>query len=600
MQNSSCLSYYSQNINNLTVRIVKNKKLITYLSFIRLLTFVAFISFLALYIFHKPSNLFIGLFAVGFLSFIYVVKVDLKLVSELKFLENKFALNKGELRYLKHDFDDQYSGIEYKVLNPHLVDDFDIFGKGSFFQYLNRCFTKLGKDKFAKNLCQPELDSEVILKKQAAINELSEKNRFVQEFQANAMLISEKGEELKNLQSWLNEPISKLKFLKIASIVCPLISVLWILAIVFGSFTLNSLLLPILMNMLIVGANKKLINSAHSHLGKSSSVLKKYGVLIKLVEEESFDSPYLAELNKKLSFQDMKASEVLSSFSRLLNTFDLRFNWIVSITLNALFLFDIQILFQLNRWKEKYKQFIPNWFSVLSEVEPLMSFAVFAFNNKTYVSYPEILDSDFKFKTQDMGHPLLSPSVRVNNSVDFGGTPCVNIITGANMAGKSTFLRTLVTNLILSMNGAPVCAKSFEFTPCEIMSSIKIQDSLSNNESYFYAELLRIKEVIDHVRNQPKTLVILDEILRGTNTKDKQLGSLGLLEKLINLNAVVMIATHDLMIGELENKYPDHVNNKCFEVELEDDQLIFDYKLKNGISQKLNASFLMKKMEIMD
>ena len=600
MQNSSCIDYYSKNVKNLNVQIIKSKKLITYLSFMRLLTFVVFVSFLALYIFHKPSNLFIGLSFVGLLSFIFVVKIDLKLVSKLKLIENKFALNKDELRYLKHDFDDQYFGIEYKILNPNLADDFDIFGKGSLFQYLNRCFTKLGKDKFAKNLCLSELDGEIIKKKQAAINELSEKNNFVQDFQANAMLISEKGEELKNLQTWLNEPINKLRFLTIASVVFPLVSCLWIIAIVFGPFTLNSLLLPILMNMLIVGSNKKLINSAHSHLGKSSSVLKKYGVLIKLVEEESFESTYLAELNKKLSSQDMKASQVLKSLSRLLNTFDLRFNWMVSLTLNALFLFDIQILFQLNRWKGKYKQFIPNWFSVLSEVEPLMSFAIFAFNSKPYVSYPEILDSDFKFKAQEMGHPLLSPLVRVNNSVEFGGTPCVNIITGANMAGKSTFLRTLATNLILSMNGAPACAKSFGFTPCEIMSSIKIQDSLSNNESYFYAELLRIKKVIDHVRNQPKTLVILDEILRGTNTKDKQLGSLGLLEKLISLNAVVMIATHDLVIGELEDKYPDHVNNKCFEVELEDDQLVFDYKLKDGISQKLNASFLMKKMAIMD
>ncbi len=600
MQNSSCIDCYSENVKNLNIQITKSKKLITYLSVARLLTFVVFVTFLALYIFQKPINLFLGSSLVGFLSFLFVVKFDLSLVSKLKLLENKFALNKGELRYLKHDFDDQHPGDEYKILNPHLVDDFDIFGKASLFQYLNRCFTKLGKDKFAKNLCQSELDGEVILKNQAAIKELSEKNDFIQDFQAQAMLVSERGNELVNLQAWLDEPVSKLRFLKIASVVFPLISCLWIAAVVFGPFTLSSLLLPILLNMLIVGSNKKLINSAHSHLGKSSSVLKKYAVLIKLMEEESFESSYLSDFKKQLFLQNLKASQVLKSLSRLLNTFDLRFNWIVSLTLNALFLFDVQILFQLNKWKEKHKQFIPNWFSVLSKVEPLISFAVFAFNNKSYISYPEVLDSDFKFKAQAMGHPLLSPSVRINNTVDFGGTPCVNIITGANMAGKSTYLRTVTTNLIMAMNGAPVCAKSFVFTPCEIMSSIKIQDSLSNNESYFYAELLRIKEVINHVENQPKILVILDEILRGTNTKDKQLGSLGLLEKLISLNAVVMIATHDLMIGELENKYPDHVNNKCFEVELEDDQLIFDYKLKAGISQKLNASFLMKKMGIMD
>jgi DNA mismatch repair ATPase MutS len=168
------------------------------------------------------------------------------------------------------------------------------------------------------------------------------------------------------------------------------------------------------------------------------------------------------------------------------------------------------------------------------------------------------------------------------------------------MAGKSTFLRTLSINLILAMNGAPVCARGFRFIPCDLLSSIKIQDSLSNNESYFYAELVRIREIIDHVQTNPRTLVVLDEILRGTNTRDKQTGSRGLLEKLISLNAVVLVATHDLALGELEKNYPDVVTNNCFEVELTNDQLIFDYKLKPGISQKLNASYLMKKMGIIE
>jgi len=234
----------------------------------------------------------------------------------------------------------------------------------------------------------------------------------------------------------------------------------------------------------------------------------------------------------------------------------------------------------------------------LSEFESLLSFSVFAYNNQESVSYPVISDNEFTFHAIELGHPLLHPSVRICNDISFSGTPSVLIITGANMAGKSTFLRTLSVNLILAMNGAPVCAKELVFTPCDIMSSIKIQDSLLNNESYFYAELLRIKDVIDHVKVNPRTLVILDEILRGTNTRDKHLGSVGLLEKLISLNSVVMIATHDLAIGELEKTYPDIVLNHCFEVELTNDQLIFDYKLKKGVSRKLNASFLMKKMGI--
>jgi DNA mismatch repair ATPase MutS len=204
----------------------------------------------------------------------------------------------------------------------------------------------------------------------------------------------------------------------------------------------------------------------------------------------------------------------------------------------------------------------------------------------------------FEFDAIELGHPLIKKEIRVNNNFTIKGKPSITIITGANMAGKSTFLRSISINLILAMNGAPVCAKKLIFSPSDIMSSIKIQDSLFKNESYFYAELLRLKEVITHANNNPQTIIFLDEILRGTNTKDKQNGTLGLLEKLISQKSIAFIATHDLSIGELEKKYPDIVKNYCFEVELTHDQLIFDYKLKNGISNKLNASFLMKKMGI--
>ena len=168
------------------------------------------------------------------------------------------------------------------------------------------------------------------------------------------------------------------------------------------------------------------------------------------------------------------------------------------------------------------------------------------------------------------------------------------------MAGKSTFLRTVATNLILAMNGSPVCAKELVFTPCDIMSSIKIQDSLSKNESYFYAEISRLKDIVNHVKSGKRTMIVLDEILRGTNTKDKQIGSLGLLKKLISDNSIVFIATHDLVIGDLEKTYPRIARNYCFEVELLNEHLTFDYKLKNGVSQKLNASFLLKKMDLID
>ena len=166
------------------------------------------------------------------------------------------------------------------------------------------------------------------------------------------------------------------------------------------------------------------------------------------------------------------------------------------------------------------------------------------------------------------------------------------------MAGKSTYLRTVGINMVLAMTGAPVLAKSFVLKPIDIFTGIKTTDSLQDGESYFFAELKRLKEIINTLEKDSKLFIILDEILRGTNSRDKHNGSEGLVKQLIKLNASGMIATHDLALGKLEKTFPEQVINKRFEVEIKNNELVFDYKLKDGISQNLNATFLMKKMGI--
>lgn len=592
--------FYSTRISDLEFDINRVKKTLFYFYLSRLILFSAIIVFIVLYFKFNLDFLYLFLAFISLVFFLYAVKLNLNYIYKEKFLSHKLQINKNEFKILEHQYHDRDDGSEFNSLNPHLAADFDIFGEGSLFQYFNRTSTRIGRKILAQGFCKPELDSEVILKKQQAINELSNKNELIQDFQAYGMFMSESGSELSSLKSWLEETDEKLKLLQILAYIFPVIAIAWFVLVALGLFPFNSCIIPIILNLLIVGYNRKRIGNAHSKLGNTAKTFEKYYTLIKLIEDEDFKSTYLNDLKHQLSVRDVKASHSLRSLFKLLNSFDVRLNVFASFILNSLLLFDIHVYCRLAKWKKAHRKVVDLWFSTLSEVDALISYATFQFNNKERVSFPRISEKDFAFQADEMGHPLLHPSIRINNSIHFAGTPSVLIITGANMAGKSTFLRTFSVNLILAMNGAPVCAKSFEFTPCDIMSSIKIQDSLSNNESYFYAELLRIKEIIDHVKIKPKTLVVLDEILRGTNTKDKQLGSLGLLEKLISQNSVVIVATHDLVIGELENKYPDVVTNYCFEVELTNDQLIFDYKLKKGISQKLNASFLMRKMEIID
>lgn len=599
MQNTIA-DFYNNKILTLESELKKIKRYLTYLYLLRLITFILFASFLIVFFLHRHDYLYLILSLTGFVMFLCAVRLDLRYDHKERFLSNKLQINKNEVRFLEHQYDKRETGEEYIYLNPHLAADFDIFGKGSLFQYLNRSSTKIGKTKFAKRLCHSQMDENLIGERQLAIEELAGKNDFIQDFQAYGMFFTENDNESANLHSWLDQPAEKNDLLQLLCIVIPLINAVWIALIVFGVFTLNSIALIVLLNLFIISLNFKKIQKAHSLLGKTARTFEKYTTLIKMVEEAEFKSVCLSSERQKMFYNGNKASDSLSSLFKLLNKFDLRYNVIVSFVLNTLLLFDIQIYNRLIKWKKRNKDQIFMWLDALSEIDVLICFSTYALNNQKYVSYPKISDNEFEIQAKEMGHPLLHPSVRVCNDFHISGTPAVMIITGANMAGKSTFLRTLSVNLILAMNGAPVCAKDFLFKPCEILSSIKIQDSLTNNESYFYAELLRLKDIITHAKANPATLIILDEILRGTNTKDKHLGSLGLLEKLISINSVVIIATHDLAIAELEKDYPEVVANHCFEVELMNDQLVFDYKLKEGISKKLNASFLMRKMEIIN
>jgi DNA mismatch repair ATPase MutS len=197
-----------------------------------------------------------------------------------------------------------------------------------------------------------------------------------------------------------------------------------------------------------------------------------------------------------------------------------------------------------------------------------------------------------------MGHPIIPKSNLVTNPVSSEGTGNFQIITGANMAGKSTYLRTVGVNLVLAMAGAPVSGKDFEFAPVNLMTSIRTSDSLVKNESYFYAELKHLQQIITKLERGERLFILLDEILKGTNSKDKQAGSIALMKKLLKYDACGLIATHDLALGDLEKECPDKITNKSFEVVIQNDKLVFDYKIKDGIARQMNATFLMEKMGI--
>lgn len=589
---------YNQQIKKYQSELKQLERNFFFLYLFRLFLFIGFISFIIWFAL-SPNQWYLPfLSGICLISFLYVVKKDLSLVKQQQLLQKRLDVNQNELDYLSHQYNKFKEGTDFQRLNPHLAGDFDLFGTGSLFQYLNRSVTVKGTNRFAEKLCTPNLEKDKIVQYQKCIEELSGKADFMEDFQSRGMLLSENGMEQDNLMTWLSEPDNNLKHIKPLLIIYPLLLAILVFCTATGFVPVNILWFPVLFSFFVVSRKKKILDHDHNMLGRNAKTFEKYSTLINSITREDFKTPYCHKLSMRFFVDDTPAGYSLKQLFRLLKKFDYRYNLIISILFNILFLFDLQIYYRLQIWKKRHKQIVSGWFDSLAEFDALMGFARFSYNNKGMVSYPEVSDEPFCFEAKSMGHPLIPDEIRVCNDICFKGQPRAIVVTGANMAGKSTFLRTVAINLILAMNGAPACAKSFCFSPCWIMSSINVHDSLSQHASYFYAELLRIREIIDHVTDQPKTLVILDEILRGTNTKDKQTGSIGLLEKMIKLNSIVIIATHDLTIGELDKAYPDIVTNYCFEVELEDEQLIFDYKLKNGISKKLNASFLMQKIGI--
>ena len=270
---------------------------------------------------------------------------------------------------------------------------------------------------------------------------------------------------------------------------------------------------------------------------------------------------------------------------------------LVFILLNTFFLYDIQVIIRLEKWKTKNRHAFPGWLKAVADIEYLNSLSAFSFNNPDF-SFPQLTEDSKTILAVQLSHPLIAPSERVYNDFVLGKNEKLMLITGSNMSGKSTFLRSIGINVLLAQCGAPVCAQSFQLMPVRMLTCIRITDSLHEHTSYFMAELKKLQQIIHALREDIFSLVLIDEILRGTNSDDKHHGSQKYIEQLISFPCLSLFATHDVQLGQLEQTYPGLVGNYCFESTIQDNEIYFDYKLHKGVSKNRNASFLMKKMEI--
>jgi hypothetical protein len=526
--------------------------------------------------------------------FVVLVQRHSLLFEKRTHLENLITIHQNEIRSVDGNFSGFDGGNIFIDGHHAFTHDLDVFGEGSLFQAINRCHTTGGKQLLASRLSSAFLSAGQITQNQEAIKDVTGKTDFRHEIQACGMEVEELADDRRQLREWVSHPsfLYGKNLYRISLVVFPLVTI----TLLFLSFFIDGIStffwIAAALQWVFLGFHLKRINDFHQYISRKKTLLAKYARLLRAIETGQFASALMAALSEKAKDADRK----LSVLASLAGGLDARLNSMMNVVVNGLLLYDMQFVYRLEKWKEENASRLEHWIETVEEVEVICSFGTFAFNNPEFI-FPHI-NEERRLGARRMAHPLIDPKERVANDLMLDRNTSVMIITGANMAGKSTFLRTVGINVLLALNGAPVCALEFDCPIIEMRSGMRTADSLRDHQSYFYAELNRLQSIIQELKSGKQLLILLDEILKGTNSTDKQAGSIALVKQLIGYPALVLVATHDLALGDLEKAFPSRIGNYCFEASIVDDQLSFDYKLKQGIAQKMNATFLMKKMGI--
>lgn len=493
------------------------------------------------------------------------------------------------------------NGLIFNEDKHFYTADLDIFGNGSLYQLTNRAATFPGIVKLAGWLVKPAAKP-VIMERQQAVAEIAGKNDWKLNTQAHLLFsLKQNREQIKRLVEYLKAPIeiSSEKVLATYSKISPYL----VLALITGSIFYMPLRyvtpVVILVNIRLVMAKAKLVQKADLIAGKIGTTLHHFVLAFKSIENEEWRSAYLKNLAVQVRNENGESiSGKIEQLAQLINKLNYRLNMVMMFILNALFIWDIRQLIAIENWKRNNLVHIEAAFDVVAEFEAVMSLASLTINYPDW-SFPEITDGEsYTLTANKIAHPLISADKRIANNYELNDTFKIDIITGSNMAGKSTFLRTIGINTVLALCGAPVCAYRMQVSVVTIVTYMRIKDSLNESTSTFKAELDRLQMLLNAVVTEPKVFFLIDEMLRGTNSVDKYRGSKAVIEQLIRKKGVGMVATHDLQIAELEESHPDYVRNFYFDIQVKGGEMLFDYKIKHGECKTFNASLLLKQIGI--
>ena len=597
MLHKTPLERYQEQVSLHTATLSKYNKRGILFGWLRFITIVsAFASLWWLWTNGLFSLFFLPLFF--FILFFYILSKDVNNKEAIKNLLRVLQINETEIEVLQHRFTHLPDGSLYKPGLHDYANDLDIFGRASLFQYTNRTNSEQGNKLFSEWMLNPA-PATIIRQRQEAAKELTQDIQWRQQLQSYGIETIVTISMQQKIDSWLQQPtqfINEKKW-ELLRYILPAISFSFLLLHLTGIMPSAFFYALIFLQLIIsLGISKKVM-PAYFHLNKIAAELSALSGSIGWIEKKEFNSILLQDIKTKYDTGEATSSAKITKLRKILDMLDIRLNPLVFIPLNTFFFWDLQQIFSLEKWKLTNKKNIDDWFTALAEMECLSSVATLSFNHPEW-TVPIISDGEGVFISEELGHPLIPKDKLINNSFSTEGLSQMNLITGSNMAGKSTFLRSIGVNIVLAMMGSPVCAKNLTVSPMKIMSSMRISDNLEESTSTFYAELKKLKEIIDAVYGNKKVFLLLDEILRGTNSADRHTGSKALIKQLIQHKAAGLIATHDLELAKLADEFPGSIHNYHFDVQVANDELYFDYKLKRGVCQSMNASILMKKIGI--
>jgi hypothetical protein len=602
---------YKQRIKTLDVQLNELKIKDRTMGIIKLVLFI--IGLLAVFrVFPANPAFSLGVLVFCLTAFTAIAVVHEAIIRKIKYHNALKTINENEIKYLHHEFPgSSANGEEFKNSDHVYTSDLDIFGEKSLFHYVNRAVTAMGRRCLAGWL-QLNAGVEETGRRQEAVKELSQKLDLRQTIAAHGMFIDDSAQKLQSLYSLLNEPFIILgkKWLMGFMAVWPVITIGTAVLLIFN-VSLAVFFSFVLSQMAVNKIFFKRVSHIYSLTSRGHKILKAYSRIIAEIETGNYSSEKLKQLKGRLGVNEKKASLCIRRFSILLEWFETRHGMLHFFVNNTL-LWDLHCIYHIEKWRKQAAAHVPQWFEVIGEFEALSGFAGLYFNNPGW-TMPEVHGDRFRMEAANLGHPLIPGKERVCNSIELNREGKINgnlaIVTGPNMAGKSTFLRTVGVNTVLAFAGGPVCAERFIISPFKLFTSMQTSDSLDKHLSLFYAELQRLKMILEGLSRGEPVFFLVDEMLKGTNALDRQKGAIAMLKQLVRSRANGMIATHDLELTKLENPgewkepggdYPRgiHIANYHFDGYIKEDKLLFDYRLKQGICESFNALILMKKMGI--